>query len=172
MKKIIIIFLSIFYLGSCTDVKTEIRKKTNSNILKKEDSIYKELYINIDVKDQISSNTEYEGVLKFYHPLQDSIKLTKGDLRFAITYLNIFNKDRDIKTIKKIECDSLFHHTKKINDTLLIPFKIKSKSIENGFIGIILEEEIYLEGYKKADSLGSRALLNTFIIKEDIKKWK
>jgi hypothetical protein len=167
MKKIIIVCVFVLCFYNCKNKQTK-DKINSSSLIEEKDSIYKGLYINVFLNDTIKVNTETKGLIKLFHPLQDSIKLSPEDMRFAIAYFNIFSNDKKTSSIKKNECDSLFYQAEILNDTIHIPFKVKPNKIGDFYIGIILDEEIFLEGYQYKDSTKSRVLLNSYNISEDI----
>ncbi|MCF1420491.1 hypothetical protein [Mangrovimonas futianensis] len=164
-KALFCIILLLFSLSCKNDRKFDNGVR---DAISEKDSIYKELFLKVYLKDTLVLNREYEGIIELFHPLHDSIKLINSEEKFTITYLKIFNPNQDYHKIERFECDSLFDGTNRLNDTLKIPFSVTPRKQGEQYVGMILDEEIYLDAYQYNDSTASRVLLNEYRIRENI----
>lgn len=138
MKLIKILCLLSFLLFSC---------KNNQEV---KSSPKNEAYLDVKIDDTLTLNQIKKIKIRFAHPNFDDVKTNEEDLKI-VSGCVIFSTEDKLTLSKKefdIKCDSIYHPSVGVNDTVSFKFNYKPTKLGKNYLLLKLKEKNYLNPHK------------------------
>ena len=131
-----------------------------------EKPILKQTYIELKLNDTFVKNKYNKGEFRILSYLNDSVKKTPKDFKFASLFVTISSKN--VEEVFEIECDTFYEKTEKLKDTMIIPFYVKSNLTGKSNFVSIVDIEYILNATKFKDTSKRKVIKDRYTVTKPV----